>query len=108
MPGSRGRGRPSALTPETADRLVALVAAGTTLTDAARVLGVVPRTVTNWRRRAWSREPRDGPYIDLEKRLLAALATRRTPPSAPASVDWQKVAAELEAAYPERWAIGEP
>ncbi len=100
IPWMRGRGRPSKLSPARADQLVHLVASGATCAQAARTVGLAPRTVVGWRRRAWSREPRDAPYIELERRLVAAeaLAEHR-----PAVLNWEQAAAALEVAYPERW-----
>lgn len=101
-------GRPSKLTPERAERLVELLAAGATTAQAAEALGVSRRTIQVWRARAWSRESRDAPYVALERRLRArSLHERRTPrveAAEPEPEDWQSIAARLEREAPERWA----
>jgi hypothetical protein len=48
----RPPGRPSALTHDVAWRLIGLIVAGRTITDAAAEVGVSPRSVRRWRRRA--------------------------------------------------------
>ena len=107
------RGRPTLLNAATADRLVALLAGGTTITDAARALDLDRRTVQNWRRRAWSHDPRDAPFVDLERRVIAALAVAERGTSAvvprpdPLTYDWEAAAARLEIGNPARWAIPE-
>lgn len=72
----RPRGRPSKLTPERADRLIALLAQGTSIKDAAAAIGVTRRCVHYWRLRAYSARPVDQPFVELEKRLQAALLKR--------------------------------
>src|SRR5437763_8332638 len=94
-------GRPTLLDAVVADRLVALLAGGATVAEAAAAIDVAPRTIQHWRRRAWSRRPEDEPYIDLERRLVAAVALReREDEPLPT---WEAVAAELELADPARW-----
>jgi hypothetical protein len=56
----RNPGRPSKRDDSLADRLVALLAAGVPLAEAAAV-GFDRKTLSTWRRRAWSRDPRDAP-----------------------------------------------
>ena len=108
----RPPGRPTKLDDVVADRLVALVSAGATITDAAAELGVTRRTVQLWRARAWSRDPRDAPHVELERRLRDALAggvgaagqpTRSLDELAPD--DWREIAARLEANDPLRWEL---
>jgi hypothetical protein len=86
----RRRGRPSSLTPERADTLVGLFAAGATVTDAAATVGVTRRTVELWRARAYSTRPEDRLYVDLEKRLQQALVERAARP-------WEAVLAGVTA-----------
>jgi hypothetical protein len=102
MSAVRARGRPSKLNNRVADRLVALVSAGSTLADAAHELGVAPRTITGWRARAWSRRPQDSTCVQLERRLVVALAVRERPS---ADFDWNVVAERLAADYPQRWGL---
>ena len=100
-------GRPTLLDEELADRLVALLESGATITDAAFALGVSRRTIERWRARAWSREPRDAPFVELERRVRDALAAQ-TPSATPDELeleDWRELAARLEADDPLRWAL---
>jgi hypothetical protein len=66
----RGRGRPSKLDASTSAHLAALVIAGSTITDAAREVGVSRRTATGWLARAWSRDPRDADCVALVKMIV--------------------------------------
>jgi hypothetical protein len=97
-------GRPSALTRERADRLVALLSAGETVTSAAATLGVSRRTVERWRARAWSREPRDAPFVVLERRLRDVLRARDVPDELELE-DWSELARRLELDQPDRWSL---
>jgi transposase-like protein len=90
----RGRGRPTLLGPEVADALVAEVTAGALLEDAARAAGVSPRTLRSWRARAWSSRPEDAPFIELERRLRAALPDGRI--AAHAVESWEETAMRIE------------
>ena len=98
----RPRGRPTKLDQASADRLVALLRSGVTLEAVAAILDVDRRTVQRWRARAWSRDPRDAIYVELEKRLREAPAAtaRAVASQLPA---WETVAAGLELEHPERW-----
>lgn len=62
-------GRPSKLTNDTAWTLVGLLVAGRTLNDAAAAVGVSPRTVQRWRKRAYSSRPEDAAYVEIEQAL---------------------------------------
>jgi transposase-like protein len=97
-------GRPTLLTAELADRLVAELAGGATLRDTAALVGVNPRTLRAWRHRAWSRRPDDAPYVELEQRVQRALGHARV--TATSSEPWQLAAVRLMASDPARW--GEP
>ena len=105
----KSRGRPSKLTPDLVDRLVALVADGASVSAAAADVGVTLRTVQAWRARAFSRDPRDAAHVAFERRLQAARvdAARRSS-ATPAADDWQIAAAQLESIAPERWLLPEP
>jgi hypothetical protein len=72
----RRPGRPSKLTNETAWRVIALLAVGSTLEAAARDVGVTPRAIQLWRQRAYSREPADQPFVEFEQALTRALIAR--------------------------------
>lgn len=101
-------GRPSRLTPELADRLVAELRAGAGLADAARACGLDPRLVRAWRDRARSHDPRDAAFVALARRLEAArLVAARRVGRAPAR-SWQEAAAALASQYPERWELPAP
>jgi hypothetical protein len=90
------------MTPTVVEVIVARVAAGDTLAEAARAAGVGVRTVRSWRRRAYSVEPADRPHVELERRLQAArlVAAQAIPPS---GERWQTLAHRLAAEFPERW-----
>jgi hypothetical protein len=94
------RGRPTLLTAARADELVRLIGVGSTLANAAQAVGISPRALRAWRARAWSQRPEDQPHVQLERRLVAALAVWREPPALPS---WEAAAAALEAQFPERW-----
>lgn len=111
----RPPGRPTKLDAAVADRLVELLGAGVTITEAATELGVTRRTVQLWRARAWSRDPRDAPFVELERRLRDAVASpsplgapvltgdRDADAPDPPPDDWREIAARLEANDPLRW-----
>ena len=95
----RGRGRPTLLTPAVADELVAVLAAGGSIHDAAASTGVSARTIFEWRRRAWSRDPLDARCVALERRLRDALAVARTATRSQDELDlddWRQIAARLD------------
>jgi Homeodomain-like domain len=60
------RGRPSKLTPRLAAEIVAKLTAGASVTTAAAEVGISRRTFQMWRRRAYSRDPRDLAYVAVE------------------------------------------
>ena len=95
-------GRPTRLTPELADQLIAQLQAGANLGAAARACGLDPRTVRAWRERARSREPRDEPFVTFARRIEAArlAAARQTDPP-PRS--WEEIAAQLAVEDPTEW-----
>jgi transposase-like protein len=104
--GTRTRGRPTKLTPELGDQLLAQLAGGARLAEAASASGISARTLRSWRQRAWSARPQDRPYVELEQRLRDARATaaRRDPEA------WLTTAEILEAnecAWSDLFAEGE-
>jgi hypothetical protein len=105
MAANKIRGRPSKLTPELADRLVALLAGGATITSAAATIGVDRRTIQQWRARAYSRDPRNRPHVELEQRVQAARVEAAAAPAAALAPveDWEEAAARLEEMNPFRW-----
>jgi transposase-like protein len=102
---NRRRGRPALLNRELADEIVAHLAAGATLGEAARACGVGPRTLRAWRKRAWSPRAADRPFIALEKRIQRALPKGAQLRSA--LEPWEAAAAALEIEHPERWAVSD-
>jgi transposase-like protein len=102
-PDRRGPGRPGRLTPELVDAIVNEISSGAGLGEAARACGVGERTLRSWRRRAWSPRAADAPYIDLERRIVGAVARAKATEISPAP--WEEAAAVLEAEHPERWAL---
>ena len=65
-------GRPSKLTPDVANTIVAMIAAGNTVASAAAAADVTPRAIQHWRARAYSRRPEDRAYVELEQFLQRA------------------------------------
>jgi transposase-like protein len=89
-------GRPTKLTPELCDQLLAQLATGAGLAEAASASGISARTLRSWRQRAWSPRPEDRPYVELEQRLRDA----RTAVAPVGSTDpeaWRSTAEILEA-----------
>jgi hypothetical protein len=87
----QGRGRPSKLDPSTSGRLAASLVAGSSLTAAAREIGVSRRTATAWLGRAWSRDPRDAEAVRLVQmvvrgRIAAAEARQPRPVDEPTTL----------------------
>jgi hypothetical protein len=116
-------GRPSLLTDATEARVVAALAAGGSVRDAAAAAGVSARTVWSWMQRARSRDPADARHVAFERRVTRALLARTGGPTAmmvstpivsmpegeePAIESWEMIAARLEAIAPERWALDWP
>jgi hypothetical protein len=71
--GAKKPGRPPKFTPEVAWRVIALLSAGTTVDAAAVDVGVTPRSIQAWRRRAYSRAPADRGYVEFERALQRGL-----------------------------------
>jgi transposase len=97
-------GRPTLLTPERADDLVLLLAAGASPARAAAAVGVGERSVTRWLRdglrerviEARAASPETAEALS-EARLVVLIARA-------AVHDWKAAAWLLERRYPERWA----
>jgi hypothetical protein len=62
-------GRPPKFTHDVAWRVIALLSAGATVKDAAADVGVTPRAIQSWRRRAYSRDPGDREFVEFERAL---------------------------------------
>jgi hypothetical protein len=96
--------RSTRLTPDLADDLVALLAAGMSASAAARTLGLPARTVRRWalvlRDRVEQQRGAGPTAAGAEEAGLALLLLR--------SSDWRASAYFLERAYPERWGLRPP
>jgi hypothetical protein len=98
------RGRPTKLTPAVADEIVAVLAAGGSIRDAAASTGVAARTIWAWRSRAYSRDPHDRRCVALERHIrdvyaheLAQLQPNFDPFAIefePAPDDWEPIAVD--------------
>jgi hypothetical protein len=97
-------GRPTKLTPALADRLVELFGTGATTKTVAAEVGVHPRSVQGWRRRAWSARPEDRPYVELEQRIQRALPPVEAEPDRPTE-SVEEAIAWLQTEAPERWGL---
>jgi hypothetical protein len=101
-------GRPPALTPEVADRIVAAVSAGAYLSVAARAAGVSRQTLHRWRARGAAQD--SGPYHELEKALERAEAEAEVRQVAliarAGQTQWRAAAWLLSRRAPERWGRG--
>jgi hypothetical protein len=87
--------RPKLISPALVDRLVAQLELGMTLDQAARSVGVSPRSVLRWLH--------DGrgelDELSIEARLVLAVERVRRVD------DWREAARQLETVSPERWAL---
>lgn len=88
----RGHRRPTALTADVADVIVATVAGGGTLGEAARAAGVSERTL-----RSWLAAGRSQPQGVLLGRVLVSKPARE--------LSWEEIAAALERERPDRWGL---
>ena len=102
---TRRGGRPTKLTPELGDELLARLAAGAGLAEAASASGISERRLRAWRQRAWSPRAEDRAYVELERRLRDVRAeTAARDPEA-----WRSTAeilAENERAWNDLFAEG--
>ena len=100
-------GRPTKLTPELADRFVAMLKAGNYVTVAAHAAGLHRSTITVWLRRGQSQRVVDAPYREFRERVEQARAegeVRNVAQIASAAREsWQAAAWLLERQFPERW-----
>lgn len=76
MNATKRRGRPSKLTDGVAWRLIGLICAGRSITEAAAEVGVDRRSVERWRARAYSSRPEDQPFVEFERALTRGLIAR--------------------------------
>lgn len=104
-------GRPSLLTDAVEERVVATLAAGGSVRDAAAAAGISARAIWSWMERSRSRDPADARHVAFERRVTRALLARtgsgaavaRELAPAPAE-DWRTIARRLEQEHPSRWA----
>jgi hypothetical protein len=103
----RSPGRPTSLTADVKDAIVALVKSGNDVKTACAVVGVGRATYYRWMARGRSDEPGHAAYrvfaeeVDkaravAETRLVAVLADA-------SRLDWRVALERLERMYPERW-----
>lgn len=95
------------LTPEVADKLVALLKAGNYVSIAARAAGISKTIFYRWLDRGASDAEEDADYRELRERVELARAeaeARNVAAIASAARDsWQAAAWLLERQYPDRW-----
>jgi hypothetical protein len=94
---NRGRGRPARLTPELGELIAAQLAGGASLADAAVAAGIAPRTLREWRARAWSSRPEDRLYVQLEQRLRPVLGADERRHREGRMEPWEAAAARIAA-----------
>jgi len=98
-------GRPTKLTPETANRIVQAVKAGATYDVAARAAGVSEATLYGWKARG-AREG-TGQYFEFLERVKRAEAEGELAlmghVATAMSTTWQAAAWMLERRWPDRW-----
>jgi hypothetical protein len=93
---TRRRGRPPRLNAELGAAIVSRIASGDRVEEAAREVGIAPRTLRSWRERAWSRAPDDQPYVRLEQELRNALVVAERRRVSKPAADWREAARWLE------------
>ncbi len=112
-------GRPSLLTDATEARVVAALAAGGGVRDAAAAAGVSARTIWSWLERSRSRDAVDARHVAFERRVTRALLARAGTPTAvttgttpeaeePVIEGWEMIASRLEANDAAWRALGWP
>jgi hypothetical protein len=93
------RGRPPKLDGRLAAEIAALLLAGRSTTEVAQTLGISRRSISGWRRRAWSRNPEDEHCVALMEMVVRGLYAARAPMSPglrPLEVLLADVAADVE------------
>jgi hypothetical protein len=97
-------GPKSTLTPEVADRIVALLSAGNYVQVAIRACGVARRTYTDWLAKGREGDPEFEAFAERVDRARAEGEARNVAQIARAAGDsWQAAAWLLERMAPERW-----
>lgn len=100
-------GRPTKLTPEVQERIVAVLRSGAYVHQAAETAGIGRSTFDDWIRRGDSDAEKDKPYRELREAVEQARAEAEARHVAliarASSKSWQAAAWLLERQYPERW-----
>jgi len=100
-------GRPTLLTPETAEALVAMLRAGNYLHVACRAAGIARQTFQDWMERGLSEEDADAEYRALRTRVERARAEGHmrlvSLIANAATTDWRAASWLLERSYPKLW-----
>jgi hypothetical protein len=100
-------GRPSLLTDETADQLVAMLRLGNYLYVAVRAAGISRQTFDRWMLRGESDLPEDEPFKAFRARVERARAEGQVrhvaTVSRAAETDWRAATWLLERQYPSLW-----
>ena len=99
--------RPTKLTPEVQERIVAVLRSGAYVEQAAEAAGIGRSTFDDWIRRGDSDAAKDKPFRDLRDAVEQARAEAEARHVAliarASSKSWQAAAWLLERQYPNRW-----
>jgi transposase-like protein len=103
----RSPGRPTSLTPELQDAIVALVKSGNDVKTACAVVGVGRTTYYRWMARGASDDPADAAYrvfaAEVEQaRAIAEAALVRSLADV-SRLNWRVALERLERMYPHKW-----
>lgn len=94
--------------PETVDRLIAMLRAGSYMNVACAAAGISRQTYQVWMTRGKSGESADAPFAEFRERVEQAFAEAETVLTtriaAASRENWQAAAWLLERRHPERWA----
>jgi hypothetical protein len=101
---AKGRGRPPRLTQQISDRICAGISRGLFIVQAARLAGVSPDAIEQWREKGeQGLEPYAGFVKAFEKAELEAEATLTKIWKDAAPEDWRAAKEFLAKRFPERW-----
>jgi transposase len=99
--------RPTLLTSELGERLVAALRAGNVIHVACEAVGIDRRTYSRWMERGRSGRARDNAYRELRAQVESARAEAEaravTQIARAAAEDWRAAAWLLERGFPDRW-----
>ena len=100
-------GAHTVLTPDVADKLVAMLKAGNYIGVTATAVGLNRATLNRWLARGRSDDPKDAEFKALRERIVQARAEGEarnvTIIATAAAKDWKAAAWLLERQYPARW-----